>query len=274
MTDLNPQREQMAHESMVRTLAAQFEAIWPQERPLVERHGLSGAVRVLDAGCGTGEACGALATMWPEGTVLGIDVLEGPLAIARERHAELGERVRFEMRSVFDTGLPDASFDLTACRHVLQSVPFPERALAELVRVTRPGGVVHTIAEDYDLLHFPPGGTRDPRDFWHLLVPALSTRGGFDLRLGRHAVPMLRAAGLEDVRLDLVVVDTERVPRATFDRILEAWCDGYAEWSAEAIGWTVDDVRAAYDAMRTAVRGPDTYAAWFVPVVSGRVPQR
>jgi len=54
VTDLNPQREQMAHESMVRTLAAQFEAIWPQERPLVERHGLSGAVRVLDAGCGTG----------------------------------------------------------------------------------------------------------------------------------------------------------------------------------------------------------------------------
>ena len=85
---------------------------------------------------------------------------------------------------------------------------------------------------------------------------------------------MLRAAGLEDVRLDLVVVDTERVPRATFDRILEAWFDGYAELSAGAIGWTVDDVRAAYDAMRSAVRGPDTYAAWFVPVVSGRVPQR
>ena len=37
---LNPQRSQMADESMVRTLRAQAEAIWPQELPLLRRYGL------------------------------------------------------------------------------------------------------------------------------------------------------------------------------------------------------------------------------------------
>ncbi len=40
LTDLNPQRAQMSDESMVRNLAAQAQAIWPQEREMVRRYGL------------------------------------------------------------------------------------------------------------------------------------------------------------------------------------------------------------------------------------------
>ena len=46
-TNLNPQGEQMADESMVRTLAAQIEAIWPQEKALLESYGLPREARVL-----------------------------------------------------------------------------------------------------------------------------------------------------------------------------------------------------------------------------------
>ena len=52
MTDLNPQLQQMADESMVRNLDAQARAIWPQERALFDRYSLSGPLRILDAGCG------------------------------------------------------------------------------------------------------------------------------------------------------------------------------------------------------------------------------
>jgi hypothetical protein len=38
--DLNPQAKEMADESMVRNLAAQAEAIWPQEKPLFDRYRL------------------------------------------------------------------------------------------------------------------------------------------------------------------------------------------------------------------------------------------
>jgi hypothetical protein len=50
------QAKEMADESMVRNLAAQADAIWPQEEPIFARHSPSGPA--LDVGCGTGEiAC-------------------------------------------------------------------------------------------------------------------------------------------------------------------------------------------------------------------------
>jgi ubiquinone/menaquinone biosynthesis C-methylase UbiE len=44
----------MADESMVRTLSAQAEAIWPQESALLRKYRLPPSARILDAGCGTG----------------------------------------------------------------------------------------------------------------------------------------------------------------------------------------------------------------------------
>lgn len=269
--DLNPQREQMEDESMVRTLAFQVEAIWPQESPLFARYGLSGTVRILDAGCGTGAATGRLADLYPGSHVLGIDVLETHLETARAAHASYGPRVTFQHRSIFETGLPTHAFDLTVCRHVLQSIPHADRALAELVRVTRPGGWVHAIVEDYDMLHFPLSDGA-VRDFWHEVVPASMRYGGYDMCIGRHAVPMFQAAGLTDVRLDYVTVDTLRVPRETFAGILEAWRDGYAAQTAEVSTLTLAQTTAAFETMIAAVRDPAQYAVWQVPVASGRVP--
>jgi SAM-dependent methyltransferase len=74
--DLNPQARQMADESMVRTLAAQAEAMWPQELPLLRRYPLPEAPRMLDAGCGTGEASRRLAEAFPGARVLGVDILD------------------------------------------------------------------------------------------------------------------------------------------------------------------------------------------------------
>ncbi|HEX9290463.1 MAG TPA: class I SAM-dependent methyltransferase, partial [Anaeromyxobacteraceae bacterium] len=86
MTDeLNPQARQMADESMVRNLAAQAEAIWPQEAPLFRRYALPEDARILDAGCGPGEATSRLAELFPRATVLGVDILDVHLEIARLR---------------------------------------------------------------------------------------------------------------------------------------------------------------------------------------------
>ena len=79
--------------------------------------------------------------------MLGVDVLDTHLERARARAAQLVPRVLFENQSIFDLRVPSGSFDLTVCRHVLQAIARPEAALAELVRVTRPGGVLHLIAE-------------------------------------------------------------------------------------------------------------------------------
>jgi ubiquinone/menaquinone biosynthesis C-methylase UbiE len=269
-TELNPQAEQMAHESMVRTLAAQTEAIWPQELPLYHRYPLPEAPRILDAGCGTGEASRRLAQAFPRASVLGVDIIDASLERARAASARLGDRIRYEHRTIFDLGLPDASFDLTVNRHVLQSIPHAERAIAELVRVTRPGGWVHLIAEDYGMIHFP-GGRFGAHDFWPEIPRRFGAAMGTDLFIGRRAPAILQALGVKGITVDYVVVDTLRVPRETFAAIWEAWRDGYVGVIAEHCGVTEAWVAAHFEEQIATLRDPGSYAAWIVPVVAGRV---
>jgi SAM-dependent methyltransferase len=270
--DLNPQEAQMADESMVRTLAAQAAALWPQEAPLLDRYRLPEAPRILDAGCGTGEIASRLALRWPRAEVLGVDVQEGSLRLARERHADLAPRLRFEPRSVYDLGLPDASFDLTVCRHVIQSIPHPEQVLAELVRVTRPGGRLHLLAEDYGMIFFQPGRL-DPGAFWRDGPLQVGAATGTDMQVGRKAYSMLHALGLRDLTVDYLVADPLRVPRQILADIWTAWRDGYADFIAAHSRFSREEAVAHFDDMIATLRDPAGYGAWLVPVLAGTRPE-
>ncbi|HKW81686.1 MAG TPA: class I SAM-dependent methyltransferase [Casimicrobiaceae bacterium] len=271
MTDLNPQARQMADESMVRNLAAQARAIWPQEAPLLGRYSLPAEASILDAGCGTGEAASRLAELFPDARVLGVDIIDAHLELARSRYASLAPRLSFEHQSVYELAAPDASYDLTVCRHVIHSIPHADRVLAELVRVTRRGGWLHLIAEDYGMLHFQ-GGTPDPREFWNVAPQAFGTATGTDLFVGRNVFGLLATMGVEDITLDYIVVDTLRVPRQTFAAILGAWRDGYAEAIGELTPITRASAIAYFDRMIANVLDPQGYAVWLVPVAAARVP--
>jgi ubiquinone/menaquinone biosynthesis C-methylase UbiE len=271
LTDLNPQAKQMADESMVRNLDAQARAIWPQEVELFRRYSLPAEARILDAGCGTGEIASRLAELFPQARVLGVDIIDAHLDLARSRYASLAPRLTFAHQSVFELDAPDLSFDLTVCRHLLHSVPFADRVIAELARVTRRGGYLHLIPEDYGMLHFQRGAP-DPRDFWHTAPPHFSAGTNADLFIGRNAFSILSAMNLEEIKVDYVVVDTIRVPRETFATIIEAWRDGYADSIAELTAFTRDEAVANFNQMIANIRDPRGYAVWMVPVVSARVP--
>lgn len=261
----------MADESMVRTLDAQARAIWPQESELIRRYGLRDDIRIVDVGCGTGEGSSRLAEVFPRAEVLGVDILDVSLEIARSRHARMAPRVRFENQSAFELREPDRSFDLTVNRHMLHSVPHPERVVAELVRVTRPGGRLHLIPEDYGMLHFERRAL-DPREFWHEGPARFGEGTNTDLFVGRHIYRMLLDHGLRDITVDYVIVDTLRVPREIFASIIEAWRDGYVEPVAQYTRFTEREARAYFDAMIANIRDPRGYAAWMVPVVGAVVP--
>ena len=265
--NLNPQGEQMADESMVRTLAAQIEAIWPQEKSLLNFYRLPRNARVLDVGAGTGEFSAKVAEHLPESQVLGIELLPASVDLAREKHAALAPRLRFETGDAFQLAQPDDTFDLVANRHMIQSVPHVDRILSELVRVTKPGGHVHVLAEDYGMLHMM-SGPLDPDVFWRKGPVEFAERTGTDARIGRRAWSLMRAAGLKDVRVDYVVVDTVRVPRRVFADILTAWRDGYVE-PLSAPDFPGALVRQHFDEIIASVRNPDHYAVWHVPIVSG-----
>jgi len=268
-TDRNPQAEQMGDESMARNLKFQAEAIWPQERALFDRYALTGELRILDLGCGTGEITRRLAERYPGAHILGIDILEGNLAIARRDSASVSDRVRYETGDAFALAIPDAHFDLVVCRHMSQAVPDFAAALDEIGRVLKPGGWLHLLSEDYAMLRMPRG-VRNPDAFWVGTVLPFLEGQGCDGRIGRHSPTLLAEHGYADIAADYVVVDTLRVPRAVFAGILTAWRDGYVAPLAAASGRDPADVRADFDAMIADIATPPRYAVWHVPVISGR----
>jgi ubiquinone/menaquinone biosynthesis C-methylase UbiE len=272
VTDLNPQAKQMADESMVRNLDAQARAIWPQEVPFIRRYALPAEPRILDAGCGTGEISSRLAELFPQAHVLGVDIVDHHLDLARSRYASLAPRLTFEHQSIFGLDAADGGFDLTVCRHVLHSIPHADRVISELARVTRPGGYLHLIPEDYGMLHFQRGPL-DPGDFWHVVAPAFSAGTNADLFIGRNSFGILAAMKLEEIKVDYAIVDTVRVPRETFATILIAWRDGYAESIAELTPINRESAVAYFNQMIANVRDPLGYALWMVPVVSARIPE-
>jgi len=267
----NPQAEQMADESMVRNLRAQIECIWPQEREIFVRHGLPAGARVLDVGCGTGELVACLGELLGDAHIDGVDLEESHLRRARARCAPLGDRVHFERGDAFALAAASGSYDLTVCRHVVQAVPEVPKLLAELVRVTRPGGRIHVIAEDYGLMQFAP--TRlDCDEFWRRGAWVYGATIGCDLRIGRKMPALFAAAGLRDIRCDYVVVDTLRVKRSTFADIWRAWRDGYTDVVAAHTMLGAAEIRDYFDDMIACIENPLGYAAWHVPVVTATRP--
>jgi SAM-dependent methyltransferase len=272
--DRNPQAEQMGDESMARNLAHQAQAIWPQEESLFARYGLTGALRILDLGCGTGEITRRLAALYPQSHLVGVDILEGNLALARRDSAGLADRVEYAQGDAFALAFDDATFDLVVCRHMSQAVPDFPLVLREITRVLRPGGWLHLLSEDYGMLHMPvvmrEDGPFDPDAFWNRNAVAYLSSIGCDGRIGRHSPALLEAAGYRDIALDFLTVDTLRVPRATFGGILRAWRDGYTGVLAQASGRTPEQVARDFDTIIGTVETPPYYAVWHVPVVSGR----
>jgi len=269
--DRNPQAEQMGDESMARNLAHQAEAIWPQEQHLFSRYRLAGELRILDLGCGTGEITLRLAARYPQAVLLGIDILESNLAIARRDNGGTTKRIRYEQGDAFALASTEASFDLVVCRHMSQAVPDFPLVLAEISRVLKPGGWLHLLSEDYGMLHMPVGD-RDPDRFWNENAVAFLRSIGCDGRIGRHSPALLEIAGYRDIAMDYVTVDTLRVPRATFAGILKAWRDGYAEPLAKVSGRSVAEATADFESLISAIETPPQYAVWHVPVISGRKP--
>jgi hypothetical protein len=154
---------------------------------------------------------------------------------------------------------------------VLQAVPGPEQLLRELMRVTRPGGRLHLIAEDYGMIFMHPTRLGAER-FWATAPAAFGPALGTDLFIGRRMPVMLHEAGARGVTLDYVVVDTLRVPRETFAAIFEAWRDGYSEGIARHSPLSLEQVVNHFDDMIECIRNPAGYAVWLVPVLSAVVP--
>jgi ubiquinone/menaquinone biosynthesis C-methylase UbiE len=202
---------------------------------------------LLDLGCGTGDDTRRLAALvGANGRVVGIDSSEVMITEARRRAEGSGLPVEFRVGDAHRLELAEAEFDGARAERVFQHLPEPARALAELARVTRPGGRV-TIGPDPD---------------WETLVIDCShsdllrrvktvcgelASGGI-----AHKVPaLMRALGLENVSTEsgTILLQTLGAADAVLDlsRVAEQACDAGAISEAEHADW-MDDLRTRDEA--------------------------
>ena len=112
------------------------------------RFGIAGPVaRILDVGCGTGDLAMLAARRYPSAHVVASDFTRAMLRRAQERTAPRPERGRAEFARATALSLPfaDGAFDLVTNAFVARNFRDLARALAEMRRVLRPGGVLLTL---------------------------------------------------------------------------------------------------------------------------------
>src|SRR5919108_330976 len=117
---------------------------------------LRSGLDVLDAGCGVGSIALDLAPTVAPGRIVGIDVDPLQIEVARKWAADRGiENAGFVTASVLQLPFDDATFDVVYANAVLLYVREPVRALAEMRRVLRPGGLAAAVERS-------PSGGRGP----------------------------------------------------------------------------------------------------------------
>lgn len=180
--------------------------------------------RVIDFGCGYGRMGLALMSLLPAGsTYTGIDTSAALLAKGRETFADRPYHATFIQADVRDAPLADGSFDVAFCHAVLMHIAQPERAIGEMVRVTRHGGMVIACEANRNahnaLFHIHETNEQEnaPLELFQTLHREIRLQTGVDYNIGVKVPILLHQAGLKNVaarmsdavRLLLPPVDTE-----------------------------------------------------------------
>jgi SAM-dependent methyltransferase len=237
--------------------------------PLLDAAAVVRGARVLDVASGPGHVAAAAAERGA--SVVGVDVAEGMITLARRRHPQLD--LRFGDAEALPFG--DGSFDAVVANFGLLHVGRPERAAAEFARVLAPAGRVALTVWD-----FP-----DRARLHGVLLDAVAEAGAGsppDLPLGpplfrfsdeHEFAGLLRRQGLEDIDVRTVSF-AHAQPSA--DALWRGLLGGTVRLSAIVLGQTQDvqrQIRAAFDQIvRRYQAGPGLALPVSVKLASARKP--
>ena len=170
----------------------------PMTAAFLERIGVTPGDRCLDVGSGGGDVALTLARMvGPNGAVVGVDIDDIKLQVARHEAADAGVRNVEYRRAAIDDLAADGAFDVAYARFLLSHLSDPAAAVRRLAGAVRPGGVVAVQDIDYigGFCH-PPS---EAYDFAWDLYPRVAAYGGGDAGLGRRLPALFAEAGLEGI---------------------------------------------------------------------------
>ena len=190
-------------ETELNRLRAQAEEYDEQARWLLDTVGIRPGSRALDVGCGPIGILRLLSEMvGPSGEVVGLEREHRFVELARYEIERLGlQNVQVIEADALSSGLESESFDLVHERLVLVNVPEREALLAEMLRLTAPGGFV--ALEDIDNVSWLCEPAHPSWDALLAVFHQAFRAGGGDPFVGRRLPSLLRDTSANDVQARL-----------------------------------------------------------------------
>jgi SAM-dependent methyltransferase len=171
-------------------------------------------MRLLDGGCGPGSITSDFAALVSPAEVVGIDVEPSQIELATKQAAERAvSNARFQVADLYELPLPEQSFDAVFLHGVLEHFRDPVKALREVRRVLRRGGVLGARHADFGgfILEPAPAGL----DQFATLFEQLMLHNGTHPRAGRHQVRWLRESGFSRIEASASYDCWTRTPKET-----------------------------------------------------------
>lgn len=212
---------------------------------------------LLDVGCGLGHwGRRWFSRLAPEASYTGLDREKQWIQGSRERFTQMfpeaGGRARFIEGNATSLPFADGEFDAVTCQTVLMHIDKPERALAEMVRVIRPGGLIFCAEPNSFYNYFmwsdafdtrPPEEIACVAEYWVRCLRGRKLLGSGDETIGVRLPSLFTLAGLEDVQVrktDFVISLS-----APYKESMVRWFQSANEMRAAGVGaWEEKKMRA------------------------------
>lgn len=156
---------------------------------------------VADVGCGTGLVSASFAKrVGATGKVVGIDSAPDTLAIARKMNDATNIKgIEWHIGDAYTTGLADNTYDVVYCRLLLLHLKEPARAVAEMSRIAKPGGLV--ICEDLATINTQTYPIDSPIKTIQERIKNMAAKQGTDWDIGLALPSLFKSLGLTDIKI-------------------------------------------------------------------------
>ena len=159
-------------------------------------------LKLLDVGAGSGTITASFAKLLPDGHVTGVDLKEDILPRARTVAEIAGvKNIKFQQGDSKKLPFEDGTFDVVFCHQMLTHIAAPYDALREMLRVTKPGGIVAAREGDFKTEAVYPDSPGLLK--FHKLAATMMGAAGGTETAGRQLLPWALKAGADSTKITL-----------------------------------------------------------------------
>lgn len=220
------------------------------EQEVWREAGLRPDMDVLDMGCGSGATTGLMAAYASSGSVLGVDSSETLIAEANAMQTvQAINNLQFMTGDVYSFHLPERKFDFIYSRLLFQHLSEPAKALRNMKRMLKPGGIMCIVDIDDSWLILEPE-TEEAKSLICRSVKSQAKDGG-DRKIGRKLPHYLHSAGLREINSRIKTISSfdvglEMFLKTAFDFRVERLPDTETEQAKRELEQIYQDSKTGF----------------------------